>query len=134
MKVVWDKSYSIGVKMFDEEHKKLFEMINTLDDSLEHGMFRKGIDLVKDGLLEYVVNHFMGEEQLMRSYHYPEYEQHAKEHRKTMRKITALMDIGPGGSGRVAGELMDYLILWREKHVKVTDSRLGEFLKNKGVE
>jgi len=134
MKVVWDESYSVGVKMFDDEHKKLFEIINTLDDCLEHGMLRQGIERVKDGLLEYTMNHFLGEEQLMRSYHYPEYERHAKEHRMTMRKITALMDIGPVAGGGPAGELMEYLAFWRDKHVKVTDAKLGEFLKSKGIE
>ena len=29
-KVIWDETFSVGVEVLDEQHKKLFKMLNTM--------------------------------------------------------------------------------------------------------
>ena len=35
--ITWDESYSVKVSMCDEDHKKLFSLLNTLHDAMKAG-------------------------------------------------------------------------------------------------
>lgn len=37
MVIKWDETYSVGVKIFDDQHKKLFGMINGLEEGMKAG-------------------------------------------------------------------------------------------------
>ena len=64
--VTWDQSYSVSVKKLDEQHQKLFSLLNTLHEAMRQG---KGQAVVEDTLGElalYIVTHFRAEEELLR--------------------------------------------------------------------
>jgi len=43
--VTWDQSYSVSVRRMDEQHQKLFALINALHDAMRQG---KGQAAVQD--------------------------------------------------------------------------------------
>jgi len=64
--VTWDQSYSVSVKKLDEQHQKLFSLLNILHEAMRQG---KGQAVVEDTLRElatYTVTHFRAEEELLR--------------------------------------------------------------------
>lgn len=127
----WRQTHNMGVKMFDDDHAKLFEIIRALEEIVEkEGWSGRVAELQRD-LSEYAQNHFLGEESLMRQHGYPDYERHAAEHRKTMRRIE---DFGKARRGGEAlREFMDYLKGWAGDHVGGSDRELGRFLNEKGI-
>lgn len=85
--IEWNPSMSVGVKMIDEEHMRLIEIVNELSDALEEG---KAL-VVLEGLLEAVVSfasyHFQHEESLFLRTAYPDAIHHIREHERLKSNI-----------------------------------------------
>ena len=76
--IEWEDSFSVGVEIFDNEHKKLIEIINRLHLAL----LMKETDAVmgktlKD-LIDYTITHFAHEEDNMSKTTYPDFFKHKK--------------------------------------------------------
>ena len=59
--VTWDQTYSVSVRRLDEQHQKLFALLNALHEAMRQG---KGQAVVQDTLRElatYTVTHFRAE-------------------------------------------------------------------------
>lgn len=80
--IKWRESYSTGVEQFDNEHRKVVELINGMFEAIRD---KQGLDEVKK-MLEEVVNyteyHFDNEEKAMEAANFPGLEEHKKEHDK----------------------------------------------------
>jgi len=48
---VWQDSYSVGVKVLDEDHKKLIGIVNELHDGILAGKSREALGPVLDRLV-----------------------------------------------------------------------------------
>lgn len=129
-RIVWKDEYSVGVAMFDEQHKGLVDLINSLarDSELEGKNQRK----VLDSLDRYVKEHFRAEEALMRERQYPRLEEHRIEHKdfedwlegvKLSYRFTAAHDT-------FVSTVNTFLRNWMVNHILKTDmdykSLLGE--------
>jgi len=85
--VTWDQSYSVSVRRMDEQHQKLFALINALHDAMRQG---KGQAAVQDTVCElatYTVTHFRAEGELLRKSNYPGLVARDMEHRKYVAKV-----------------------------------------------
>ncbi|MBP2675855.1 MAG: Methyl-accepting chemotaxis protein [Deltaproteobacteria bacterium] len=85
--VAWSESYTVSVRRFDEQHKKLMAMVNRLDDVM---MARKGMLLQADvltSLAAFIQTHFSDEERLMRHYVFPGFVQHKKAHDQMLAQV-----------------------------------------------
>ena len=76
MIIEWNETFSVGVQLFDDQHKKLFAMVNGLEVGMKNGDDHAAIEEVLNGLVEYTVTHFTEEEREMRERGYPGYEDH----------------------------------------------------------
>lgn len=80
----WKDDFSVGIPLIDEQHKRLFEIGNTIAELLKtydgQDAFIEIMDQI-DALVEYTKYHFEQEEKLMDHYHYSDIEAHIKEHR-----------------------------------------------------
>lgn len=76
--ITWNENYSVKVKQFDDQHKKLIDMINELHDAMKVGKGKDVMEKILAGLIQYTVTHFANEERLMKQHNYPDYEQHKK--------------------------------------------------------
>ena len=52
-KLLWEEKYSVGVKLIDDQHKMMFETINTLIDILGGVPQKNEIDEIISKLVEY---------------------------------------------------------------------------------
>ena len=85
----WNDEYSIGIVEIDEQHKKLFELSEILNEATE-------INEIKDILLfleEYMQFHFNTEESMMRKYNYELIEEHKKLHDDLKEKVTGYIEL-----------------------------------------
>ena len=67
----WNESYSVSVKSMDDQHKRLFDLINQLHDAMNAGKGKQMVGLVLKEMLEYTRTHFTAEEKVLERLAYP---------------------------------------------------------------
>lgn len=78
--MVWNDRLSVGVELFDNDHKKLVQMLNDLYDLLAGERGPDTLGEVLDGLVEYIQVHFKHEEDYFYRTGYPQADTHCHEH------------------------------------------------------
>lgn len=127
------KDCLIGVHEIDEEHKRLFELIDEVDaaaktdaDSVSTAM------ALLNELKQYAVNHFAHEEAYMKSIHDPELKRQQKEHQEFIDMINSykFSNVNDETSKEIILELLTYLSKWLMGHILGSDILIGQFEAN----
>jgi hemerythrin len=128
----WSDSYSVSVKSMDEQHKKLFTLINQLHDAMSAGKGKTIIGSVLNEMLDYTRTHFTAEEKVLEKLAYPGLAEQKKEHGIYINKIIEMQKKLEGGSLTVTMEASQFLRDWLTNHIMVVDKKYGSFLTEKG--
>jgi len=131
--LTWSAKYSVQVKQFDEQHRKLIDIVNNLHDAMKVGKGKEVLGQVLDSLITYTRNHFSDEEKLMKVNSYPAYEEHKKEHNLLVLQVTDIQKQFHAGKAILTQEIMGFLKSWLENHIMGTDKNYGPFLNQKGI-
>jgi hemerythrin len=138
--VEWHDSYSVGVKLIDEQHIKLIELTNKLFESCMSGNERiksESIFLkVLREIVDYVSYHFSTEERVMERIDYIESKRHKHEHTSFVKKVLNEAEEFKLGKMNNALSFVYYLRDWVLQHIAITDKKLGEYLlemKKRGI-
>lgn len=129
----WDNSYSVGVAEFNEQHKKLFGLINTLNDAMKAGKSKDALGDVLKGLIDYTATHFAAEEKMMLTHDYLQTQMHKGEHDKLVKQVLKLQDEFKAGKMMLSMEVMNFLKDWLNTHIAVSDKKYGSFFNAKGI-
>ena len=129
----WNDSYSVKVKQFDDQHKKLVEMLNELHDAMMVGKGKDVLGQVLDKLIKYTGTHFSDEEKLMKLHNYPGYENQKKEHNKLVMEVLDVQKQFQSGNLAITQTVMTFLKDWLQKHIKGEDSKYAQFFNSKGI-
>ena len=92
-RLIWQERFNIGVSFIDEEHKKLFSILNKLfeyskEDEKSQWVCQEGIKYFKD----HAMKHFSEEESYMASIHYIGYETHRRLHDNFRKKTIPALE------------------------------------------
>jgi len=131
--MVWDQSFSTSITTFDEQHKKLFGMVNELNEAMQHKRSKEAIGSVLQRLIAYTGSHFAEEEEAFRKTGYPEEAAHCKQHKDLVQQAVALQDKFNSGETLLTHEVIEFLQEWLVKHIKGTDSRYGVHLRKHNI-
>lgn len=119
--ITWDETFSVGVKELDEQHQKLFDIINRLGNSIDAPSNTEKIsDIIKE-LLDYSVYHFQTEENYFEKFDYEYKEGHIKSHDIYKEKINHFIDGFRDKNGYLSFEIVDFLTNWWVGHVNGQD-------------
>ena len=132
--VTWDQSYSVSVRKLDEQHQKLFALLNALHDAMRQG---KGQAIVQDTLRElatYTVTHFRAEEELMRRANYPGLAPHQVEHQRFVARVNQLTQDLQTGRNVSSIEVVGFIKDWLSEHIRRTDRSYSAHLNAQGVQ
>ena len=130
----WNKSYSVGVAIFDEEHKKLIVIINQLYEAIAAGVDASALQKISDSLVEYTLMHFRHEEMYFDDWAYPDAAAHIAIHAELRQRVFDYRrQIMEKDSRELADELAVFLRDWLTQHILVEDRKYGEFLYRKGL-
>jgi len=129
----WDSKYSVSIKSFDQDHQRLFAIINQLHDGMKSGHGKQVLQPVLAELLAYTQHHFGREEAVMKSCAYPKLWPHMEQHRTFTAKVKNFSEQYEAGAAAVTVEVLDFLTQWLATHIKDTDRQYSEFLQAKGV-
>jgi hemerythrin-like metal-binding protein len=116
----WSDEMSVHIKLVDEQHMKLVDMLNKIWDALRQVNKTEVMASVLDELLDYTSYHFSTEEGLFRVHHYSDRFKHQKEHEKLTAQTLKFKE-RLTHSDLQAIEFLEFLKNWLNK----SHNRLG---------
>jgi len=123
MAIKWDESWNTGISVIDQQHRKLLNLVNDLNDAMRQGKSRDVMDDVLTVLVGYTRTHFNAEERLMEQVKYKEIVEHKAQHADFVQKIEDFLQKAKAGSSVLSIEMMNFLSSWIINHIKGTDAR-----------
>lgn len=132
--IKWHESFSVGVRQFDEQHKRLIGMLNQLAADPEAETQSETISGLLGAMTNYAQEHFEAEEVLMEQYGYPQLEKHIAQHHAFRRKTAQLCTDAVNRVGTVPENLLEYLRDWLIGHILDSDMAYKPFFREQNVE
>jgi len=131
--LTWNEKYSVSVKELDNQHQKLFALVNELYDAMKVGKGNEVLGKILGELTEYTLYHFRNEENMFQKYNYPAQIAHKQEHDALTKKVAELKTKFAQGNSFITTEVMNFLKDWLNHHIMQEDKKYGPFLNQKGV-
>lgn len=132
MSLTWNNSLAVGIRTFDEQHQKLFQLTHSLEESMESGLREEELRHILADLIRYTMTHFQAEETAMKAFSYPDLSAHHKQHEKLTQQTLAFVQRYRHEATDIGTSLSSFLQEWLTQHIQASDSRLSEFLRTRG--
>lgn len=129
----WSPAFSVKIRKFDDQHKKLVELVNQLHDAMKAGQGNAVLGVVLQSLISYTATHFKDEEQVMQANAYPDLARHKAEHEKLVKQVLDLQQKFLTGGGVLTMTVLSFLKEWLVTHIQGEDKKYGVFLNAKGI-
>lgn len=129
----WKQEFSVSVKSIDEDHQKLFDLLNNLFEAMTRGQGKEIINGIVKDLEDYTVYHFNREETYFRVTNYPQSKSHIEEHQFFRNKVAEIKKAIQVNNGSIAPELLGFLSDWLKNHIAKSDKAYEEHFKKHGV-
>ncbi|MFN3918716.1 MAG: bacteriohemerythrin [Methylohalobius sp.] len=128
--MTWTKEqFGTDVPVCDEQHQKIFAMVNQLYETAATGD-RNAVGKLLDELIDYVVMHFQTEEKLMQEKGYSGYAAHKEEHDKMVATCADLQKKFHAGQAEVTQDTARFVCDWLLHHVPKVDRPYGPALSS----
>lgn len=129
----WKDKYSVNVKRFDGDHKKLFSLMNELNEAMAKGRGRFIVQDVLLQLLDYTKQHFAVEEAAMRSAGVENLTEHIALHRDLTAKVQKYADDYSNGNTSITIDVLYFLNDWLTKHILTVDFTYREAMSKANI-
>jgi hemerythrin-like metal-binding protein len=132
-KLQWDDSLNTGVEGIDTQHKYFIRILDEINKSITANTRSATLRALR--FMDYYAHwHFTVEEKYMLMYDYPDYETHRKEHQAFYDHTQEIIRHGEENAVANAFSINKYLIDWLLSHIKGSDMKFAEFLRNKNLD
>lgn len=132
--VKWENSFSVNIEKFDKQHQVLLKIINELYDLIDISENRKELRKLIHRLRLYTIQHFTAEEYYFDFYDYPNSNEHKREHKVFIKRVSEYEEASLTGNDEILSEILDFLVHWLVSHIKTADKKYSNFLNKKGIE
>ena len=129
----WDSSYSVHVKEFDDQHKRLIDYINLLETSTRDNDPKELTGKILKSLVVYTIDHFKREEEYFRQFKYEKTEEHVGEHQKLVKKLNEYVSLFETENKFDAGSFIDFLTTWLVNHLTGPDKEYVNCFVDNGL-
>ncbi|MEB3768046.1 bacteriohemerythrin [Acinetobacter sp. MD2] len=120
MKLNWRAEYNTGIDVIDDQHKRILDYINAIEDvRLTHDKIK--IKEVLDNIIDYTQSHFTFEESLQEEAGYKYRVPHKRVHDLFIKKIESYRDQFLMGH-HIEEELHQVLTKWLINHIHHDDA------------
>ena len=133
--VTWSNSYSMGVKLIDDQHKGLLNFVNDLFNhaSGKEKEERMYFELVIQQAVQYIKEHFQAEEKLMIGTKFPGYAEHKKIHDEFTLTVVKTVKDFEAGKRLVLEKFAYFLKDWVLSHIAVMDKQYADYFRKIAV-
>ena len=126
----WDEGFSVGNKVLDDQHYKIFSLINKLNNANLCLPPEEIESHVLKNMIEYAKEHLLFEEKLLKRIQYPDYEFHVSLHKDYLLRVADLsMKLMENCDKKTQQEFLDYLHHWWKHHILIEDMKYKKFIK-----
>ena len=125
MKIEWEEKYSVGNKEIDDQHKKLFNLANTIELAE-----KSHVTKIIMGLYKYTMRHFTAEEKMMEKSGYPYLSEHKKLHDNLITKLNDISERADMGTDIDMEKLRVFVFEWLTDHILKQDKDYMDYLKD----
>lgn len=122
----------IGVEQIDNEHRRLFELVNeTADLLMKDNVSRSDVTELFRQLNDYAVLHFAHEEEYMMQINDPELPRQKEMHQAFVKKLKEieLGDIKSKDEKETIKQILEFVSRWLFSHILSSDTMIGIFQK-----
>jgi len=129
--VSWSAAFSVGVKLIDDQHKGLLDLVNDMfnhvtgNDEEERAYFKKVIEKA----VQYVKVHFSTEEKIMIHTKFPGYMEHKKAHDAFVLTVVEKVQDFEAGKKFILHEFSQFLKEWILTHIAIMDKGYFAYFK-----
>ena len=130
--VSWSPKLSCGVKVIDDQHKGLVDLINEMFDHVS-GNYTQEKDYfnrVIQEAVKYVKNHFATEEKIMIATKFAGYPGHKKEHEHFIKTVVENIKDYEAGKRFTLSTFTRFLKDWVFSHIALMDKQYFEYFKS----
>lgn len=127
-KFVWTDQLNIGIDVIDQQHRRIVEYINQLDDARTNGASREEMTWLINDLVDYTISHFGFEESMQEEAKYPFLKSHKKVHELFAQRVGEYQAKFEQGED-VSKALNSMLVTWLFNHIKRDDADYVETVK-----
>lgn len=131
--IEWDESLSVGVAEIDAQHRRLFELVNTLHGLCAASCPPLALLAAADEFCEYTREHFATEERYMDAHQYRGMDAHLQEHMQCSMRAVDFLGLALADDAGLRDEFLAFLKSWLDTHIRGTDMGLGAYLNKRGV-
>ena len=134
-KIIWTPEYSVGVEEFDNQHKKLIDLINQLDELYIQNKFDQiDVSPIFKELMDYASQHLEAEEHYFKLYNYAQKDEHVSLHNSYRQKILDLqLEYEKASSKETLFKINNFLNEWWTWHINNVDKEYTEFFHANGL-
>lgn len=124
----WKSRYELGIPLIDEQHKRLFFLLNQLHQAVLGKAGREDVESIFSMLMRQTVEHFHTEETFMAQMEFTGLEAHRVQHAKLMDGLNGLEARFRSGDASMAMLVTTFLGNWLRHHIQEGDRAYAEFL------
>lgn len=134
MLLKWNQIYSVNVGEIDEQHKKMFDIINRVYDLAEKNIKKnEALEVIKE-LKDYGSYHLEIEEKYFKKFNYPEADSHIAQHDGYRKKILEIEAKAKELDNKEFYlEISDFLRKWWLGHIQNVDQKYSDFFNLNGL-
>lgn len=130
----WSDEYSVGIRSMDSHHKKLFDLINSLNEAMRTGQGEAVYVGIINELADYTRYHFSEEEKLMAKINYSGLESQKNAHRLFINKIEEFKQEADKGMALfIVSPMSTTTIEWLKQHILVMDKKYHDEMAQQGI-
>ena len=127
---MWKSQYETGIAIIDEQHKRLFEALEQVQEAVAHGSSKDDIRGLVQGLMADTREHFRTEEAIMAHHGFPDLLAHIREHELLMEKLEDLNHRFEENQDSMALMMTTFMGGWLRHHISEGDLSYAEFMKS----
>jgi len=124
----WKPRYELGIPFIDEQHKRIFFLLNQLQQATTEGRARSEVKALLEGLMRQTGEHFHTEETLMLQMGYENLEAHRTQHAGLMDGLYGLEARFRDGDTSMALLVTTFLGSWLRHHIQEGDRAYADVL------
>lgn len=130
-KILWTDELSVKVGSIDEQHKRIFDVINRFiqEETLEKRSLRFA-ELLSE-LTDYSIEHFRDEEKYMTEQHFPGIKEHRAAHKLYIKKVAFFNHLYDDVNPTRPEDVSDFLKEWWINHIMLLDMEYKKFVDNR---
>lgn len=129
--IKWEDSFLLGVKVLDEHHMHLLDLLNRAYSGCMMNNPVAEFRALIDELYDYTGYHFSAEELIMKEKNYPGLPDQEHEHETFVQKLAFYREEIEKGNISTTIELVElteFLANWFRNHIVDSDKKLGGYL------